>query len=119
MSKRQLYFYKNYFEEFFRVQSKRVRYKVLWTLRIVSELENVPEKYLKRLRGTSGIYEVRIRVGTNVYRVFCFFDRDDIIVVGHGFQKKDQKVPRSEILKAEEVKRKYYEEERAEPHQSK
>ena len=82
---------------------------MLWTFRLLEELDRIPEQYLKHLKNTSGLYEIRIQVGNNIFRVFCFFDLDNIIVVGHGFQKKSQKTPRKEIEKAEWIKQEYYE----------
>lgn len=105
---RELYFYKNYFEEFYNKQTSKVKKKIIWTLKIIEELDRIPEKYLKHIKNTSGIYEIRIQVGNNIFRIFCFFDLDNIIVVGHGFQKKTQKTQKQQIEKAERVKKEYY-----------
>jgi len=43
---------------------------------------------MKHLKNSSGLYEIRIQVGNNIYRIFCFFDIDNLVVIGHGFQKK-------------------------------
>ena len=107
--KRELLFYKNYFREFYKSQAKKTKKKILWTLKIIEELERIPETYFKHLTGTSGLYEIRVQVGSNIYRIFCFFDHDNIIVVGHGFQKKTQKTPQKEIERAEIIKKEYYE----------
>jgi phage-related protein len=107
--KRELYFFKDYFEEFFDAQADKVKRKVLWTLRVISELPKVPETYLKHIKNSSGLYEIRVQAGSNIFRIFCFFDADNIIVIGHGFQKKSQKTPKQEIEKAESIKREYYE----------
>jgi phage-related protein len=56
------------------------------------------------------LYEIRIEWGSNIYRIFSFFDRGDLIVVTNGFQKKSQKTPRSEIEYAEQLKKKYFHE---------
>ena len=107
--KRELYFFKNYFEKFYDQQTEKVQKKILWTLRIIEELERIPEVYMKYLKNTSGLYEIRIQVGNNIYRIFCFFDIDNLVVIGHGFQKKSQKTPKQEIERAEQIKREYYE----------
>ena len=107
--KREFLFYKNYFREFYKSQSKKTQKKILWTLKIVEELDRIPETYFKHLTGTSGLYEIRVQVGSNIYRIFCFFDHDNIVVVGHGFQKKTQKTPQKEIERAEIIKKEYYE----------
>ena len=106
--KRELFFFKNYFESFFDSLDKKVQTKILWTFRLVEELDRIPEQYLKHLKNTSGLYEIRVRTGSNIFRIFCFFDIDNIIVVGHGFQKKSQKTPKQEIEKAERIKQEYY-----------
>ncbi len=107
--KRELYFFKDYFEKFYEQQTEKVQKKILWTLRIIEELERIPEVYMKYLKNTSGLYEIRIQVGNNIYRIFCFFDIDNLVIIGHGFQKKSQKTPKQEIERAEQIKREYYE----------
>jgi phage-related protein len=107
--KRELYFFKDYFESFYKKQTEKVQKKVLWTLKLIEEIERVPEKYLKHLENTSGLYEIRVQVSRNIFRIFCFFDLDKIIVVGHGFQKKSQKTPKQQLEKAEKIKKEYYE----------
>ena len=41
--------------------------------------------------GTDGLYEARIQLGSNIWRVFCFFDNDKLVILLNGFQKKTQK----------------------------
>jgi phage-related protein len=106
--KRELFFYKKYFEEFYYHQGDKVKKKILWTLKVIEELEQIPDKYLKFIQNSSGIYEIRVQVGNNIFRIFCFFDIDNLVVIGHGFQKKTQKTPRQEIKKAEKIKTDYY-----------
>ena len=106
--KRKLFFFKDYFDKFYDDQTDKVKKKILWTLRVIEELDQIPEVYLKHLKNTSGLYEIRVQVGSNIFRIFCFFDADNLIVIGHGFQKKSQKTPRQQIEKAEQIKREYY-----------
>ena len=107
--KRELYFFKDYFEKFFDKQSEKVQKKILWTLRIIEEIDQIPDVYLKHLKNTSGLYEIRVQVGKNIFRIFSFFDKENLIVIGHGFQKKSQKIPKQQIERAEQIKREYYE----------
>jgi phage-related protein len=60
------------------------------------------------MKNTSGLYEIRVQVGSNIYRIFCFFDIDNIVVIGHGFQKKSQETPKQQIERAEQIEREYY-----------
>ena len=100
-------FYKDYLEQFFVKQNNRVKEKIIWTIRLVEDVEVVPSIYLKSITGTNGIYEIRIQTGSDIFRIFCFFDKENIIVVGNGFQKKTQKTPKNEIIKAIQIKLNY------------
>jgi phage-related protein len=70
----------------------------------------VPVKYFSHMTGTTGIFEVRVEVGTNIYRVFSFFDEGQLIILVNGFQKKSQKTPKKEIELAEKLKKQYFNE---------
>ncbi|SEJ70401.1 Phage derived protein Gp49-like [Cyclobacterium xiamenense] len=48
--------------------------------------------------------------GSNIYRIFCFFDKGKVVVVLNGFQKKTQNIPKNEIKLAEKLQKKYYDE---------
>lgn len=100
-------FYKNYFERFFIQQNNRVKEKILWTIRLIEDVETVPSVFLKRITGTNGIYEIRIQAGSDIFRIFCFFYKENLIVIGNGFQKKTQKTPKIEIAKAIQIKLNY------------
>lgn len=109
---RTVVFYKNYFETFFIKQTNKVKKKIVWTLSLIEEVQTVPETYLKHLKGTQGLYEVRVQSGSNIYRVFCFFDEGKIVVIMNGFQKKSQKTPKGEIEKALKIKKEYEQEQK-------
>ena len=70
----------------------------------------VPVKYFSHMTGTTGIFEVRVEVGTDIYRVFSFFDEGQLIILVNGFQKKSQKTPQKEIELAEKLKKQYFNE---------
>ncbi|KYG73132.1 type II toxin-antitoxin system RelE/ParE family toxin [Roseivirga echinicomitans] len=109
---RTVVFYKNYFETFFIKQTDKVKKKIVWTLNLIEEVQTVPETYLKHLKGTQGLYEVRVQTGSNIYRIFCFFDEGKIVVIMNGFQKKNQKTPKGEIEKALKIKKEYEQEQK-------
>ncbi len=109
-NKRELYFFKEYFRDFYQEQTWKVQKKILWTLKIVENLDRIPEIYFKHLENTNGLYEIRVQVGNDIFRIFCFFDNNNLVVVGQGFQKKTQKTPTKEIERAEKIKKEYYEE---------
>lgn len=107
---RQVFYYKNYYLDFFEKLKPEVKKKLNWTLMLIETIERVPEKYFKHLTGTSGLYEIRVEVGSDIYRVFCFFDKGQLIILVNGFQKKTQKTPTKEIELAEKLKKQYYHE---------
>ena len=104
---RKLIFYKSYFEKFFIKQSDVVKDKIIWTFNLIEEIDRVPETYLKHLTGTDGLYEIRVKQASDIYRIFCFFDKGKLIVLANGFQKKTQKTPKKEIIKALKIKEEY------------
>ena len=67
----------------------------------------VPEAYLKHLEGTDGLYEIRVQLASDIFRIFCFFDEGKLVVLANGFQKKTQKTPSQEITKALKIKEEY------------
>ena len=81
-------------------------------MQLISTLDKVPSKYFKHMEGTSGLFEIRVEVGTDIYRLFCFFDKGQVIILVNGFQKKSQKTPMNEIEKAEKLKKQYFDEKR-------
>ena len=104
---RTIVFYKDYFQVFFLKQRDKVRAKIIWTFDLIEELQRVPETYLKHIENTDGLYEIRVQFGRNIFRIFCFFDRGQLVVLAHGFQKKTQKTPKKEIERALKIKEEY------------
>ncbi len=100
--------YKDYFWEFYHPLPQKVKDKVDYVLQIVISVQKISTKFFKHLE--DGIYEIRIEVGSNIYRIFSFFDDDKLVILLHGFQKKTQKTPRKEIEQAIKLRRMYYEE---------
>ncbi len=105
-------FYKDYFDEFFTLQRQKVKDKILWTLKLIEEIQQVPETYLKSLESADGLFEIRIKQGSDIFRIFCIFDEGNLIVLFNAFQKKTQKTPKQEIEKALKIKDEYYAEKR-------
>jgi phage-related protein len=109
MKVREVIAFKNYFEDFLLGQPKKVQDKIYKIIEAIETLERVPSNYLKHLTGTEGLYEARIQLASNIWRVFCFFDGNKLVVLINGFQKKTQKTPKSEIEKALKIMAEYYE----------
>lgn len=106
---RTTYVYGNEFWDFYYSQKPEVQNKIDWTIGLVRSLRIIPEKFFKHLKGTDGLFEIRIKVGSDIFRILCFFDEGNLVILLNGFQKKTQKTPKNEIEKAERLKQKYYE----------
>lgn len=107
MKYRKVTFFKNYFQDFFDKQNLKVKSKIVWTFELIEDLQRVPETYLKHLENTDGLYEIRVQVASDIFRIFCFFDEGQIVVVANSFQKKTQKTPKKEIETALKIKKEY------------
>ena len=105
---RNIFYYKSYYLDFYSTLNPEVKKKFNWTLQLISGIELVPEKYFAHMTGTSGLFEIRVEVGSNIYRVFSFFDEGKLVVLINGFIKKTQKTPKSEIELAEKIKKQYF-----------
>jgi len=81
--------------------------KVAWTLQLIEEMQIVPTKYFKKLVNTDDLWEVRIQVGNNIFRLLGFLDGESLVILNHAFQKKTQKTPKKEIQIAETRKKNY------------
>ena len=93
-------------ENFLDLLSGKVVQKIVWVLKLLEDLEVVPAIYFSKMSGTDDIWECRIKQGSNIYRIFAFWKGNEIILT-HGFIKKTQKTPRTEIEKAENYKKDY------------
>ena len=106
---REIIAYKSYFEDFLVQQALKVQDKIFKILEAIETLERIPTNYLKQITGTNGLYEARIQLGSDNWRVFCFFDKGKLVILLNGFQKKTQKTPKNEIEKALQLMKEYYE----------
>jgi len=107
---RKIELYKNYFSDFYLKQKQKVKDKILWTFRVIETQKQIPTDYFKHMEGTEGLYEIRVKQASDIFRVFCFFDEGKLIVLANGFQKKTQKTPKSEIERALKIKKEYEQE---------
>jgi phage-related protein len=100
--------FENHFSEFLKLQNVKVQNKIFKIIEAIETLERVPINYLKLIQGTNSLYEARIQLGSDIWRVFCFFDNGKLVILLNGFIKKTQKTPKNEIEKALQLMQKYY-----------
>ncbi|MBI1286117.1 MAG: type II toxin-antitoxin system RelE/ParE family toxin [Flavobacteriales bacterium] len=106
---RKIIFFETHFIEFYQEQDAKVKAKIQYVLELIKQVDRVPEKFLKHLEGTDGLYEIRVEFQSNIYRIFCCFDEGRLVIHFNGFQKKTQKTPKNEIEKAQRLMRQYFE----------
>jgi len=94
-------------EEFLDSLSGKVAQKVIWVLKLFEDIDIIPKKYFKKLSGTDGLWECRIKQGSNIYRIFAFFNKNNLVLT-HGIIKKSQRTPRKDIEKAQRYKDDYF-----------
>ncbi len=97
---REVIAYQDHFEIFLKQQTTKVQNKIYKVIEAIETLERVPETYLKPIKKKKGLYEARVQLASNIWRVFCFFDEGRLVILLNGFQKKSQKTPSKEIEKA-------------------
>lgn len=104
---RNIKLFKSYYKDFYVAQTQTVRDKINFVLRLVETQRIIPRKFFRIIEGSDGIYEIRVEVESNIYRIFCCLDGGALVVLFHGFQKKTQKTPLKEIKRAEAIKKEY------------
>ncbi|MEE1215738.1 MAG: type II toxin-antitoxin system RelE/ParE family toxin [Bacteroidaceae bacterium] len=93
---------------FFASLSLQVRNKILYNIDKV-EGGVISSDLFKKLEGTD-IWEFRTQYNGIQYRLFAFWDTDQetLVVATHGIVKKVWKIPIKEIVKAEEIRKQYF-----------
>ncbi len=107
-TQRQIIFHEHYFTDFYLDLSEKVQEKIEYVFKILRTVQNVPKKFLDYLTGTDGLYEIRIEFESNIYRIFCCFDKGNLVGLFNCFQKKTQKTPKYEIELALKLKFEYF-----------
>lgn len=107
---REIVFYKDYFDSFFESLTDKVKNKIDEVLFMITVLERIPTKFFKSITGQKGLFEIRVEYSSNIYRIFCCFDKGSMVILFNGFQKKTQKTPTKELEKAVKIMEEYFNE---------
>lgn len=107
---RKIILHKKYFYDFYEIQTEKVKDKIDYVLDLIRKVQRVPETFLKHLVGTEGLYEIRVKSGSGIYRIFCFFDEGKLVVLINAFHKKTQKTPKRDLELALKLKEEYFKE---------
>ena len=93
--------------KFLRKQAMPVRDAVMAGFKHI-ENDTGADHLFKKMVSTDDLWEIRISCDRNIFRLLCFFDGSEIVVVASGFQKKTQRTPPQEIRTAETRKKDYF-----------
>ncbi len=96
-------------EDFLDSLSSKQAKKITWVMQLIEELDKrVPKQYFKKLINTDDIWEIRIQLGSDIFRILGFFEDANYFITTNGFQKKTQETPKNEIAVAEKRKAEYF-----------
>ena len=85
---------------------KKMRAKMVWTINVLkADGPEIREPYSKHL--DDGIFELRAQSGTDITRVLYFFIAGKRAILTHGFVKKTDKTPPSEVDRAKNYRSEY------------
>ena len=107
---RELIFYKKLFLKFYNELPNPVQKKYDYVFVIIMQAEQIPKKFFKKITDSKNLYEIRVESQSNIYRTFCCFDGNNLVILFNSFQKKSQKTPKKELQKADKLKNKYFNE---------
>ncbi len=105
---RKITFHGEYFLDFYKNPDINIKHKIQYVFELIKQVDKVPKKFFAPLTGYRGLYEIRVEYQSNIYRIFCCFDKARLVVLFNGFQKKSQKTPKKEIEKAIRLKNEYF-----------
>ena len=108
MANRTIKLYKDYFKEFYMAQTDAVRRKINYCINVVKTVDRVPKTILKNMEDADELYEIRVEVWNNIFRIFCCFDEGSLVILFNGFQKKTQKTPKQQIERAKKLMKEYF-----------
>lgn len=105
---RKLLTYGKYFFDFYNKLDKDLQEKIDWVFELIKSVDHIPKKYFQHIENSDGLFEIRIEFESNIYRIFCFFDEGNLVILINAFQKKTQKTPKSELELANKLKKQYF-----------
>lgn len=96
-------------DDFLSKLESKIKDKIIYNIRKSTYIMD-PELF-KKLDDTD-IWEFRTHYNRIQYRLLAFWDKtsgvDTLVIATHGFIKKTQKTPQKEIMRAEEIRKMYF-----------
>ena len=96
-------------DDFLNDLNEKARKKIIYNMRKAQAVND--SELFKKLN--DNVWEFRTLHSKTYYRLFAFWDKTDnnetLVLATHGIIKKTKKTPKSEIKKAEEIRKIYFE----------
>jgi len=98
--------------EFILSMPTKMQAKIQRTIQLLEEFGyKLPEPHSKMLKGNKDLKELRVKLGTDICRLFYFYWKDKIYIVTSGYMKKQNKLDQNQIIKAVKLMNQVKEEE--------
>ncbi len=95
-------------EAFLLKLENKLKAKAFRTIELLGEFGlELREPFSKKIQGYEGLFELRIKQGTNICRFFYFFEKDRVIILTSGYIKKEQKTSKDQLTKAFKLMKAY------------
>ncbi|TGK30994.1 type II toxin-antitoxin system RelE/ParE family toxin [Leptospira gomenensis] len=95
-------------EEFLLKLENKLKAKAFRTIELLGEFgPELREPFSKKIQGYEGLFELRIKQGTNICRFFYFFEKDRVVILTSGYIKKEQKTSKDQLTKAFKLMKTY------------
>ena len=69
----------------------------------------LPEPHSKKLKSVEDLYELRVKLGSDICRLFYFYWKDTIYILTSGYVKKTNKTDKNQIRKAVDLMKRFKE----------
>jgi len=87
------------FWDYYETLNPKMQSRVFWTINLLKAAgPELREPYSAFLN--DGIFELRVKQGSDIVRCLYFFHKGHIVILTNGFTKKTNRTPRKEIEKA-------------------
>ena len=87
--------------EFIESLPMKIQNKVYRSIDLLREFGyRLPEPYSKTLKGAPGLKELRVKLATDICRLFYFHHKERVYVVTSGYMKKKDRTDKEEIYRA-------------------
>lgn len=90
--------------DFIESQNEKMKAKIFRTIGLLKMFGyDLKEPHVKKIQGADDIFELRVKVATNISRLFFFHFTGKEYVVTSGYIKKEDKTNPREITKAKKI----------------